>query len=273
LNADQGTGDWGISIKPAMLEDLYLTAVLAKHRVAEGPGAAAEGARRRLIPSLRRWGGRHLEGVTVTGSYAKGTAIRGASLAPADADVDLFLGLRPEAQDTLASYQDSLAQALREHRPMMGNVSVKVLADNVRVDLTIGRRAPASGDHFLWQRRRGTWVRTNVNEQIRYVRESGCLDAIRLLKIWRRGQGLYFPSFCLELAVIEALGEIGGGAGISVQFLRALEWVAEELPGAALRDPGNASNVVSELMTEEKKWRVAHSARASLRAEGWEELV
>ena len=169
-----------------MLDDLYLMAVAAKHRVAEGPEATPERMRRQLGPALRRWGGRRLEGVTVSGSYAKGTAIRGVTLAPADVDVDLFLGLGPEAADPLADYQARLARELREYQPMMGNVSVKVLVDNVRVDLTVGRRAPESGDHTLWQHRRGTWIRTNVKEQIRHVRESGCLEVIRLLKIWRR---------------------------------------------------------------------------------------
>ena len=257
-----------------MLDDLYLMAVVAKHRVAEGPEATPERMRRQLAPALRCWGGRYLEGVSVSGSFAKGTAIRGVTLAPADVDVDLFLSLGPEAQDSLADYQAALARDLREYQPMMGNVSVKVLVDNVKVDLTVGRRAPESGDHILWQYRRGTWIRTNVKEQIRYVRESGCLEVIRLLKIWRRREGLYFPSFCLELAVIETLKSAEhGSAPLGERSLRVLEWAAEELPGAALRDPGNASNVVSELMREEEKWRVSNAAWMSLRATSWTEVV
>jgi hypothetical protein len=91
--------------------------------------------------------------------------------------------------------------------------------------------------------------------------------------VWRRKQGVYMPSFCLELAVIEALSGVSGGARISERFLRVLEWLAEELPGAALRDPGNASNVVTGLMTEEEKWRVSSAAWMGLRAESWEEVV
>ena len=256
-------------MKPAMLDDLYLMAVAAKHRVAEGPEATPERMRRQLTPALKRWGAGHLEGVTVSGSYAKGTAIRGATLAPADVDVDLFLSLGPEAPDSLADYQARLAREMREYQPMMGNVSVKVLVDNVRVDLTVGRRGRESDGHTLWQHRRGTWIRTNVKEQIRYVRESGRLEEIRLLKIWRRRQGLYLPSFCLELAAIEAAGEGGAGA----RMTEALRYLAEEFPRTRLRDPANRSNVVSDLMTDEEKWRVAHAARMSLRAESWTEVV
>jgi len=143
--------------------------------------------------------------------------------------------------------------------------------DNVRVDLTVGRRAPESGDHTLWQHRRGTWIRTNVQEQIRYVRESGCLEVIRLLKIWRRRQGVYFPSFCLELGVIEAAGE--GKQGLAARVIEVLRYLAEDLPGAVLRDPANRSNVVSDLMTEEEKWRVANAAWMSMRAASWADVV
>jgi hypothetical protein len=188
-----------------MLEDLYLMAVVAKHRVAEGPESTPERVRRQLAPALRRWGGRHLEGVTVSGSYAKGTAIRGVTLAPADVDVDLFLSLAPEAPDSLADYQAALAQDLRQYQPKMGNVSVKVLVANTQVDVTIGRRMRESRDHTLWQSRSSRRIRTNVEEQVRFVRDSGRREEILAAKVWKRKQGLYFPSICLELAVIEAL--------------------------------------------------------------------
>jgi hypothetical protein len=256
-----------------MLDDLYLMAVAARHRVAEGPEATPERMRRRLAPALRGWGGEHLEEVSLSGSYAKGTAIRGMTLAPADVDVDLLLSLRPGAQDSLEAYQERLARELRGFQPRMGNVSVKVLVDGVRVDLTVGRRAPGNGGHTLWQRGRGTWIRTNVKEQIRYVRASGCLEEIRLLKIWRRGQGVYFPSFCLELAVIQAIGGRAGSQGLAARVMEALRYLAEEFPASVLRDPGNRSNVVSDLMTEAEKLRVANAAWMSMRAESWSDVV
>ncbi len=207
--------------------------------------------------------------MTVSGSYAKGTAIRNVSLAPGDVDVDLFLGLAAETPESLAEQQVSLTQHFREYQPLAANVSIRILVGNTRVDLVAGRRSGAG--HTLWQMRRSSWVRTNVAEQIRYVRESGRLDEILATKVWRRKQGVYFPSYCLELAVIRSAER--GGARLSERFQRVLEWLAEELPGAALRDPGNRSNDVSELMTPEEKWRVAHAAWMSLRAASWTEVV
>ena len=78
-----------------MNEELYLLATVARHRVEECPESTPNRVRRQLMPGLRRWGGKYLEAVTLAGSYAKGTAIRGVSLWPGDVDVDLFLSLRP----------------------------------------------------------------------------------------------------------------------------------------------------------------------------------
>ena len=256
-----------------MLEDLYLRATIGRYRVAESSEATPHTVRGRLMPKLRQWGGKWLEGVTVSGSYAKGTAIRGASLAPSDVDVDLFLSLSTETIEPLAELQQKLCGALREYQARIANVSVRILFENRRVDLVAGRRREGGDDHSLWRAREGTWVRTNVVEQVRFVRESGCLDEILALKIWRRRQGLYFPSYCLELAAIEALAAPTGGAGLAAKLLRALGWLATEFPGAVLRDPANRSNVVSDLMTESEKWRVSHAARVAARAAEWSEVI
>ena len=84
---------------------------------------------------------------------------------------------------------------------------------------------------------------------------------------------MYFPSFCLELAVIEALkGEVTG-KGIGARFVRVLDWLAAGLPETALWDPANASNAVSETMEARDKWAVANAAWMSLKAEDWGDVV
>ena len=254
-----------------MLDDLYLLATIARHRVSDGPESKPNRVRTELMPLLRRWGGKHLEKVILSGSYGKRTAIRNDSLWPSDVDVDLFLSLAPATPGPLTEHQVTLTQHFRKYQPRAANVSIRILVENTRVDLVAGRRLPSSTDHTLWQMRRSSWVRTNVAEQMRFVRESGRLNEILATKIWKRKQGLQFPAFCLELAVIRSTEE--GKGRLSERFLRVLEWLADELPGAALRDPGNRSNVVSEVMTPEAKWRVSHAAWMSLRAASWTEVV
>jgi hypothetical protein len=187
--------------------------------------------------------------------------------------VDLFLSLSAEMGEPLAEMQQKLCGALREYDARIANVSVRINFDNKRVDLVVGRRREDGDDHSLWRAREGTWVRTNVVEQVRFVRESGCLGEILALKIWRRREGLYFPSYCLELAVIAALAGSRGGAGLAARVERVLGWLATELPGADLRDPANRSNVVSDVMTESERWRVSHAARVAAGAEEWSEVI
>ena len=262
-----------------MLDDLYLMATIGRHRVLDSRDAPPHAVRAALLPGLHRWGGKWLRGVTVSGSYAKGTAIRGLSLAPSDVDVDLFLSLAAEMPESLADMQLKLCAEFGDYQPRIANVSVRLLYENRRVDLVPGRRRENSEDHSLWRRREAAWVRTNVAEQVRWVRESRRQDEILALRIWRRGQALYFPSFCLELAVIEALQEarghgLGFGAqGLAARVLRVLQYLAEEFPGAVLRDPANRSNVVSGLMSTLDKQRVASAAWVSLRADSWPDIL
>ena len=111
--------------------------------------------RSKLAPKLRPWGGKWLEGVTVSGSYAKGTAIRGESLAPSDVDVDLFLGMSPEMREPLAEVQRKLCGALGEYDARIANVSVRIGLENRRVDLVVGRRREDGDGHTLWRAREG----------------------------------------------------------------------------------------------------------------------
>ena len=100
---------------------------------------------------------------------------------------------------------------------------------------------------------RWTWS-PPVAAQIRHVRDSGLLDHILDLKIWRRRHALRFPSFYLELATLRAL---------SASFLHLLRFLAGGFPDARLLDPANSNNVVSDLLTPEEKFRIAGAAQCS----------
>ena len=75
-----------------------------------------------------------------------------------------------------------------------------------KVDLVPGKLQNAlTVDHSLYRRKADTWTKTNVATHIQYVRSGGQLDETRVLKLWRNQKGLDFPSFYLEMALIEAL--------------------------------------------------------------------
>jgi hypothetical protein len=195
---------------------------------------------------------KYLESITLAGSHAKGTALR-------DSDIDLFLRYSPGTPGPISAIQTSLAN---HFHGQVRNVSVRITYKGLTVDLVPARRSD-TGD-MLWQARFNTWLKTDVAKQIRYVRDSGLIDEILALKIWRRRHALRFPSFLMELAVIHALHrEKSRNRPIEEQFTSLLRFLATDFPTTRLLDPANSNNVVSDLLTEVEKLRIARTA------EGW----
>jgi len=207
-----------------------------------------------LRPLLRGWRyHKYLQSVTLAGSHAKGTDLK-------DSDFDIFLRLSPDTPGPLSAMQTSLADHLHGH---VRNVAVRILYEGRFIDLVPARRRDTCD--VLWQARFNTWLKTDIDKQIRYVRNSGLIDEILALKIWRRRHALRFPSFLMELATIHALyREKSPGRPITESFPALLRFLATDFPTTRLLDPANSNNVVSDLLTEVEKLRIARRARASL---------
>jgi len=193
-----------------------------------------------LRPLLRGWSyHKYLESVTLAGSHAKGTDLK-------DSDFDIFLRLSPGTPGPLSAMQASLADHLHGH---VRNVAVRILYEGRFIDLVPARRRDTCD--VLWQARFNTWLKTDIDKQIRYVRNSGLIDEILALKIWRRRHALRFPSFLMELAAIHARPK---------DFRALLHFLATDFPTTRLLDPANSNNVVSDLLTEVEKLRISRTA-------------
>jgi hypothetical protein len=115
-------------------------------------------------------------------------------------------------------------------------------------------------------------MKTNVNVHLQTVSQSGRVDEIRVLKIWRRLHGLDFPSFYLELATIRALeGRLRGRLADNV--FAALNYLGARLASDRILDPANTNNVVSDDLTVAEKLKVAAQARASAAKSNWSQIV
>jgi hypothetical protein len=182
---------------------------------------------------------KYLESVKLAGSHAKGTDLR-------DSDVDLFLTYSPNTPAPLSAIQTDLAD---HFHGQVRNVSVRIAYKGLTVDLV------PSQNNILWQARFNTSLKTDIDKQIRYVRNSGLIDEILALKIWRRRHALRFPSFLMELATIHARPK---------DFRALLHFLATGFPTTRLLDPANSNNVVSDLLTEVEKLRISRRARLSL---------
>jgi hypothetical protein len=156
---------------------------------------------------------------------------------------------------------------------MPGNLSVRVVVDEMKVDLVPGRKQHGNdSDHTLHSRRRDSWTQTNVEQHIQLLAGCGRRDEIRAMKVWREGQRLDFPSFYLELSVIEALKRKRAG-GLAENVREAMRYLAEDFPRARVVDPANSNNVISDDLGAEEKGVIARAASKALMVSRWENVL
>jgi hypothetical protein len=221
------------------------------------------------MPTLSEWAGEYMTRVVYSGSYSKGTAIRGLT------DVDLFVSLKATTPHTLADIYSNLYRFLKDRRfhVQKRDVAVKIRIADLDVDVVPGRRQQSTGqDHSLYSNRLQTWRQTNIDKHAAIVRASGRIQEICALKVWAVQHGVDIPSFLLELAVIRGLrGRLLGRTAMNVA--RALEFLSSDFLDARLVDPANTGNVVSDSLTTTEKRLIARAADESLRSANWEGII
>ena len=240
--------------------DEHLRAVLARHRVDTGPYSPVRAVQTTIDPVIRNWGGQFIVDIRPSGSFAKGTAVHGGT------DIDIFVSLTSTLSDTLQRISDTLFTAFSQagYVPRRQNVSIGLTVNDWKVDVTPGRRQDQYGHyHSLWSTKTGSWLQTNINEHIRVVSNSGRLDEIRLMKIWRNRFGIDWQSFYLELFVLDALHGARTG-NLQANIVTVFRAIATALSTRRFIDPANTNNIVSNVLTVDGKARIVEMARSAL---------
>lgn len=249
-----------------MTGDQYLRTILAKYAVNV---SGAEAAGNTIYPTLEQWASGYLVKAEFSGSLAKGT---GVSIGT---DADIFLSLSSTTPGTLANMYNTLSNAVNNagYTARKQNVSIGVTVNEYSIDLVPGRRHSQFGNlHSLYRSRTDSWTQTNIATHISHVRNSGRIEEIRVLKTWRLLRGLAFPSFYLELAVIDGLKYARKG-DLAANVLTALEHLRDNIESARYVDPANSNNVVSDDCTLLEKMAIAAKARESRGQKTWETIV
>jgi hypothetical protein len=249
--------------------DEYVRAIVARKKASTGEGSPGYAAYIAMYPIIREWAAGYLAEMKFSGSYAKGTAIRGGT------DVDFFLSLVETTPGTLKEIYSSLVTFLRGKgfSPRAQNVSVGITVGSTKIDLVPGRRqSNYTGDHSLYRRKADTWMQTNIDKHIFCVRGSLRVDDICAVKVWRQLRNVEFMSFFLELLVIEALkGQRYDTPAANLWM--ALQFIANNVETVRIVDPANTNNVISDDMTLEEKRKVAAAARETLNATQWGQVI
>src|SRR3546814_764282 len=200
--------------------DEHLREVLARHRVDTGLFSPVRGVQPLIEPLIQTWGGPFIVDIRTSGSFAKGTAVHGGT------DIDLFVSLTSTLTDTQQRISDTLFNAFLQagYAPRRQNVSTGLTVNGWKVDVTPARRQDQYGNyHSLWSTKTGSWLQTNISEHIRVVSNSGRLDEIRLIKIWRNHFGIDWQSFYLELFVLDGIGGDRLGMPIVTEAANSLD--------------------------------------------------
>lgn len=243
----------------------YLQTILQQKSAVISQNSPAVLAANAIVPLIRTWGGQQIDFLGFSGSYAKGTAVKGGT------DIDLFISLKPTLNMTLADIYQNLHQYVQKSGypyARAQNVSIGLSVNGMNVDLVPAKQQDAaSGDHSLYKRKTNSWTKTNVQKHIQVVSQSGRLSEIRLMKLWRNQKNLDFPSFYLELAIIEALrghSLVSASGDFSGNIIRVLNYLKDNLKTARIVDPANTNNVISDDLSQSEKALIAQAASTAL---------
>lgn len=247
----------------------YLLDVLRKKKMSPQDRQMALSLAMQLRPTIREWGGKDLVRIIPSGSYAKDTGVKGTT------DIDLLVSLRNQAPYTVEEIYNSLHDYLSGFVSVRKqNVSIRVKYRGKNIDLVPAKRMPnAIYPHSIWVSKKDTWTKTNIQKQIATVRNSGRRKEIVLMKIWRELNGLDFPSFYLELSVIEALKGKGLG-NLENNIITVFAYLMKEFQRARIVDPANSQNVVSDDLSAAEKQKISRAASDSfMKALGWINVI
>jgi hypothetical protein len=251
-----------------MTADEYLLAILQRENVDTGFFSPVRNVQTRLEPIIREWAGGQLLGVSPSGSFAKGTANHSGT------DIDLFISLAHDTTQTLKEIYNSLytRMSVKGYVPKRQNVSINVRVDGYSVDLVPGKRQDSyDDDHSLYRRKADTWTKTNVTTHVNHVRQGYRINESRIIKLWRDQKGLDFPSFYLELTVINALRlQLGT---LSDNVWKVFEYLRDSFFNARVVDPANTNNIISDDLTVAERAKIKAAAIQARNATDWNQII
>jgi hypothetical protein len=246
----------------------YASSIVEKYHVVADPGSPSHHAADEIIPLLKQWGKQYLLGITLSGAYAKNTAITLTSYA------DVLISLSPVPDMEIKNIFWNLFEflTLQNLKPSTRNVSIHLMVHGLWLDLVPSYRDHGIYGNILFNKKTGGPVHTDIAKHIHLVSNSGRQQEICALKIWRERCALDFPSLCLEVAVLRALeGERFGQ--VSDNVLTVFRYLSHRFTEATFADPANPKNIVSNDLSAGDKQAIAKAARNALYDENWKKII
>ncbi len=180
------------------------------------------GLRERLESHLRENPDFALKKMLLSGSLAKGTALKSLN----DIDVGLYVEKEDGTQSDMPEFIDWLVDTLRNLYPNMDPSQVTPQQHSVRISfrgsgldvdiVPILYDGSPVWDGYLYSTDRDEWLKTNISRHIEFIKErkrrhpQHFVQIARLLKYWvkevKKGDGEFrFKSFLVELVLAHAV--------------------------------------------------------------------
>ncbi|WP_312165778.1 nucleotidyltransferase domain-containing protein [Phenylobacterium sp.] len=257
-------------LTPMMTPEAYLRRILQREAVDTSLFSPLWHVQAAILPVIQKWANRFLVSVTPSGSFSKGTANKSGT------DIDLFISLSPATTETLKEIYSTLDNAFKAagYVTRRQNVSINITVGGQSVDLVPGKlQNQFLADHSLYRRKADTWTKTNVSVHANKIIASSRLEEIRVLKLWRNQSDLDFPSFYLELTVLDALGYLTPYGDVANNVMKVFAYLRDSFVNARVQDPANTNNIISDDLTAGDKLKVRAAAIRALKATNWNQVV
>lgn len=186
------------------------------------------------------------------GSMAKGTMIKAAY----DLDLPCYFGREDTgAGATLKEIYDNVKVVLGKEyfaEPKTSAIRLQGSSDRLdfHIDVVPGRFVEGNdGDVYIFQAGvEKERLKTNLDTHIEHIRDSGVVEAVRLIKYWRERNGLKVKTFVLELLVVDLLKN-KKNASLETQLKHVWTQFRDNADNLAVEDPANPSgNDLSEYL-------------------------
>jgi len=215
------------------------------------------------------------------GAMAKGTMIRESY----DGDMTCYFEHEDtEAGENLKDIYDSVAAALEESYLVERKKSALRVRDNsttsrgvdLHIDVVPGRFTDdVKSDVFIHQRNGDKQrLKTNLQTHVEHIKDSGVVDAIRLMKLWNVRNGVNAKTFVLELLVIKLLKDRKSKA-LPEQLKHVWEKFRDHADSLAVEDPANPAGNDLKPALDACRASLSSVSRSTLEgidSDGWESV-
>lgn len=215
------------------------------------------------------------------GSKAKDTMI----LESYDLDLPVYFDCDDRADESLEDIFTTMAKCLEGNYYVERKRSALRLKkkgdqdehEDFRIDVVPGRYSDKSKtDSYLYvndstDKER---LKTNLQTHIDHVKDSGFVDVIRVLKLWKVRNNIEVKTFILELFVIKVLADDKFDEGLEKNILYLWKFAQDRIDDLKLEDPANPTgNDLSKVFNAAMKADLKAAAKSSLKKveqdEGW----